>query len=148
MIKMKMIQGRNGSMIEIRSKVEGKEFNLYKLEQELKPLGYVIGGNWEYDHGYLDYKIDDEAGYQFLRIPFQAVDGQLDSKNATVKLGRPFLLSHQYQMGLDDHANIGNFSASINQFSEPEDADATFPEKYIELGKTLVKELEKVLLDR
>ncbi|MDQ0163887.1 YugN-like family protein [Aeribacillus alveayuensis] len=135
-------------MIEIRSKVEGKEFNLYKLEQELKPLGYVIGGNWEYDHGYLDYKIDDEAGYQFLRIPFQAVDGQLDSKNATVQLGRPFLLSHQYQMGLDDHANIGNFSASINQFSEPEDADATFPEKYIELGKTLVKELEKVLLDR
>jgi len=134
-------------MIPIPSKIEGQTFQLYKLEQELKPLGYTIGGNWDYDHGYLDYKIDDRVGYQFLRVPFEAVDGQLDSQGTTVQLGRPFLLSHKYQEGLDDHIHneVGAMSASFNQFSEPVDPDASFPEKYIDLGKSLVSELESVL---
>lgn len=133
-------------MIEVPSKIEGRTFSLYRLEQELKPLGYVIGGNWEYDHGYLDYKIDDEVGYQFLRVPFKAIDGQLDSQNTTVQLGRPFLLSHNYQIGLDDDVMVSNGSATLNQFSEPQDPDAQFPVKYIDLGKSLVKELEDLLV--
>jgi hypothetical protein len=134
-------------MIEIPSRLEGKTFPLYKLEQLLKPLGYTIGGNWDYDHGSFDYKIGDEAGYQFLRVPFEAIDGQLDSHGTTVKLGRPFLLSHKYQIGIDDHADGGNLGAAFNQFAEPQDPDATFPEKYIDVGKALVKDLENHLLD-
>ncbi|EIJ80722.1 hypothetical protein PB1_10197 [Bacillus methanolicus PB1] len=133
-------------MIEIPSKVEGLHFDLYKLEQLLKPLGYSIGGSWEYDHGSFDYKIDDEAGYQFLRIPFRAIDGQLDTHSCTVKVERPYLLSHIYESGLDDNASIGNTLTSLNQFSEPVDKDASFPEKYIDIGKSLVNELESVLL--
>lgn len=133
-------------MIPISSKIENQSFQLIDLENKLKPLGYVIGGNWDYDHGYFDYKIEDEAGYQFLRVPFSAVDGQLDSNGATVKLGRPFLLSHKYQAGLDDHAGAGNFSAMTDQFSEPQDPDAEVPDQYLDLGKSLVEELEDVLL--
>ncbi|RLQ91102.1 YugN-like family protein [Falsibacillus albus] len=133
-------------MIEIDSNIEGKHYQLYKLEQLMKPLGYDIGGNWDYDHGYFDYKIDDEVGYQFLRVPFTAVDGQLDSQGVTVKLGKPYLLSHKYQRGLDDHANIFNVSASFNQFQEPVDKDASFPKQYIQVGKDLVKELEQTLI--
>lgn len=129
------------SVIEIPSTIEGKQFDLYKLEQKLKPIGYSIGGNWDYDHGAFDYKINDEVGYQFLRVPFSAVDGQLDAPNCTVELGRPFLLSHKYQIGLDDH--IGD-AGTLNQFSEPVDSDASFPEEYIETGKVLVKELESI----
>ncbi len=132
-------------MIELSSKLEGQHFDLYKLEQLVKPLGYDIGGNWDYDHGYFDYKIDDEVGYQFLRVPFVAVDGQLDSRGCTVEIGKPFLLSHKYQIGLDDHAETGTFSGSINQFSEPQDPDASFPEEYVAVGKELVKELEDVI---
>jgi hypothetical protein len=131
-------------MIEIPSQLEGQSFNLYKLESSLKPIGYVIGGNWDYDHGYFDYKIDDEVGYQYLRVPFTAVDGQLDSQNTTVQLGRPFLLSHKYQIGLDDHVSVPD-PGTLNQFSEPQDPDAEFPVKYIDLGKSLVKELEDLL---
>jgi len=134
-------------MIEIPSRLEGQVFRLYTLEQELKPLGYTIGGNWDYDHGSFDYKIDDEVGYQFLRVPFEAVDGQLDSDGTSVKIGRPFLLSHKYQRGLDDNVHDDNLESIINQFSEPQDPDASFPEKYIDLGKALVKELEDRLLD-
>jgi hypothetical protein len=133
---------------ELSSKLEGQHYKLYKLEQVLKPLGYSIGGNWDYDHGYFDYKIDDSVGYQFLRVPFIAVDGQLDSRGTTVEFGKPFLLSHKYQRGLDDHASAGDISGVVNQFSEPVDADASFPEEYITTGKELVKELEDVLLPR
>jgi hypothetical protein len=135
------------TMIEIPSELEGRHFDLYKLEKLMKPLGYEIGGNWDYDHGSFDYKIADEVGYQFLRVPFQAVDGQLDSRGTVVEFKRPYLLSHRYQRGLDDYANTGTFSGSINQFSEPADSDAQFPEKYIETGKQLVKDLEQMLLN-
>ncbi|WP_010176038.1 YugN-like family protein [Bacillus coahuilensis] len=134
-------------MIEIESKLEGKAYTLYELEQKLKPLGFSIGSNWDYDHGYFDYKMDDKVGYQFIRLPFKSVDGQLDSPGCTVQFGTPFLLSHKYQVGLDDHAMIGNISASFNQFQEPQDKDATFPEEYIEIGKQHIKEIEN-LLDR
>ncbi|MFT4413010.1 YugN-like family protein [Fredinandcohnia humi] len=134
-------------MIPIPSKLEGQTFQLYKLEQALKPLGYAIGGNWDYDHGYFDYKIAAENGYQYLRIPFGAVDGQLDEDGAVVEIARPFLLSHQIQAGTDDDAVIGNFSAAINQFQEPEKPDAKFPSKYVDIGKSLVEELEAALLD-
>ncbi|MBY6086849.1 YugN-like family protein [Priestia flexa] len=132
-------------MIELASKLEGELFKLYVLEQTLKPLGYVIGGNWDYDHGFFDYKINDEVGYQFLRIPFQAMDGQLDSQGTTVQIGKPYLLSHKYQIGLDDNVHVGNINASFNQFAEPQDPDAQFPDEYLSLGKELLKEAEEAL---
>ncbi|WJP99935.1 YugN-like family protein [Geobacillus stearothermophilus] len=134
-------------MIELPSRLEGKQFQLYHLEEQLKPLGYVIGGGWDYDHGYFDYKIADDLGYQFLRVPFRAVDGQLDSHGTSVELGRPFLLAHKYQQGIDDFADVGNVGAAFNQFAEPQDPDATVPERYISVGKALVQELERRLLD-
>lgn len=134
-------------MQQIASELENKQFDLYKLELKLKPLGYSIGGGWDYDHGTFDYKLDDEdGGYLFLRLPFTPIGGQLDSPNCKVELGKPFLLSHKYQEGLDDHADTGTFSGTFNQFSEPVDEDADIPEKYIDDGKRLVAELESVLL--
>jgi hypothetical protein len=133
-------------MIEISSTIVGKQYDLYKLEQLLKPIGYSIGGNWDYDHGSFDYKIADEEGYQFLRVPFKAIDGQLDSRNCTVELQTPFLLSHVYEEGIDhDYSQIGNTSAAFNQFQDPVDKDGTFPDQYIDKGKALVEELENVL---
>lgn len=133
-------------MIEISSELEGKTYSLFDLETKLKPKGYVIGGNWDYDHGFFDFQIDNSEGYQFLRVPFQAVDGSLDQDGVTVKIQRPFLLSHKYEDGMDDEGTIGNFSASFNQFAEPENPDAEFPENYISYGKTLVHEIENMLL--
>ena len=132
--------------IKITSDLEGKTFSLFELETKLKPKGYVIGGNWDYDHGSFDYQIDNSDGYQFLRVPFQAIDGSLDQDGVIVKILRPFLISHKYEDDTDDEGNIGNLSASFNQFSSPENPDADFPDNYISYGKTLVRELEKVLL--
>ncbi|RBW71350.1 YugN-like family protein [Bacillus taeanensis] len=133
-------------MIAIESKVTGLQRQLQELEEKLKPLGYDIGSNWDYDHGYFDYKMADTGSYLFLRVPFTAVDGQLDKNGAVVELKEPFLLSHKYNRGLDDHVDVSNVTASIDQFSEPVDKDATFPKEWIDNGQALVKELEDVLL--
>ncbi|MFX3622898.1 MAG: YugN-like family protein [Ectobacillus sp.] len=133
-------------MIPIHSKIEGQTFQLYKLEQLLKPFGYVIGGNWDYEKGSFDYKIDDEEGYQFLRVPFEAVSGQLDAKGAMVRLGTPYVLSHVYQENLDDHVNTMTAGfTSLDQFSEPKDSDAKVHKKYVDIGKALIKELEGII---
>ncbi|RFU70810.1 hypothetical protein D0469_05030 [Peribacillus saganii] len=133
-------------MKELSSKLEGQVMELYKLEQILKPKGYDIGGGWEYDSGYFDYKINEQNGYQFLRIPFEAADGQLDERGVTVRLGKPFLLAHQYQDGLDEDARVGNLSASVNQFQEPANPDAPVSENYVKLGQSLIKDLEQDIL--
>ncbi|SEM60760.1 YugN-like family protein [Mesobacillus persicus] len=133
-------------MIELPSKIEGKSATLADLEIKLKPLGYSIGGNWDYDHGSFDYKVSDKDGYLFLRLPFNAVEGQLDADGCIVEMQRPFLLAHIYQKGLDDHAHSSNTMATFNQFSEPVDEDGEVPEQYIVVGKSLLEEVEAVIL--
>lgn len=134
------------SMIEVQSVLENKEYSLYELEQKLKPLGYVIGGGWEYDHGYFDYKLDNNGTYLFVRLPFTAVDGELDTKGVNVRLGRPFLLAHQYEGNLD-HDNEEDPNPLFNQFAAPTEPDATFPAEWVATGKEYVRELEQVIIN-
>ncbi|MDR4436470.1 YugN-like family protein [Bacillus tequilensis] len=133
-------------MIPIPSVIDGQSFLLQELEQVMKPLGYVINGGWEYHHGYFDYKIDDRDGYLFLRIPINAVQGSLDERGAAVRIGTPFMLRQVFQTDLDDHAEGGPFQSLFNQFSEPERRDAEIDPAYLDIGASLVKELEDVLL--
>lgn len=133
-------------MIEIESTLENQTYKLSELEDKLKPLGYVIGGGWEYDQGYFDYKFEDIDGYLFVRVPFRPVDGEeLDVKGVHVTLGRPFLLSHKYQKGLDD--NVHDPNPLLNQFSEPVDPDAEFPVEWVETGREYIRELEQVVIN-
>ncbi|PEE42778.1 hypothetical protein COL91_15895 [Bacillus pseudomycoides] len=136
------------SLIPIQSNLEGHTYALFKLEEVLKPLGYSIGGNWDYEKGCFDYKIDEEDGYQFLRVPFTAVEGELDVPGVVVRLDTPYLLSYVYQDELDDQVNTLAAGASgLDQFAEPQDADGNIKRKYIDIGKALVKELEKHLIN-
>ncbi len=132
-------------MIALNSQIENKQFKLQFLEEKLKPLGYSIGGNWDYDHGYLDYKIDDDGdSYYFFRLPFQAVKGEIDQKGVIVELGKPFLLAHDYKDDEDDR--VMGYNAFMNQFAEPEDKDAEIPPKYMPTAQSLIQELEATLL--
>ncbi|PFD40082.1 hypothetical protein CN285_15325 [Bacillus cereus] len=130
-------------LIPIQSNLVGRTYALYKLEEVMKPLGYSIGGNWDYDKGCFDYKIDEEDGYQFLRVPFTAVDGELDVPGVVVRLETPYIISHVYQDELDNEVNTLAAGTSLNQFAEPKDPDGDVKRKYIDIGKVLVQELEK-----
>lgn len=130
-------------MIPIKSSVTGNQFRLHFLEEKLKPKGYVIGGNWEYDRGSFDYKMSDEDEYLYLRIPFVAVKGSLDVRGVEVELQQPFLLAHQYESGIDQEAD---HAGMLNQFQAPEEKDAPFPLEWKEKGVQLVRDLEQTLL--
>lgn len=127
-------------LIPIQSNLEGRTYALFKLEEIMKPLGYSIGGNWDYDKGCFDYKIDEEDGYQFLRVPFTAVDGELDVPGVVVRLETPYILSHVYQDELDDNVNTLTAGTSgMDQFAEPKDPDGDVKENISILGKCSCK---------
>ncbi len=145
---MKKVKGVESTMHALDSLLEGERMLLSEAEDVLKPLGFSIGGSWDYDHGYFDYKLSDHPGYQFIRLPFTAAAGELDSENCIVRFGQPFLLGHRYQENLDDHAEPSLLSASFNQFSEPADKDAEIKDEYIAAGKVLLQDAEAALLNR
>ncbi len=135
-------------MVPLQSNLENKTYNLYKMEEVLKPIGFVIGSNWEYDHGYFDIKLDDRGTYFFLRIPFEAIAGSLDSPGVTVRIQQPFLLGHQYEEGNDQDSRNGAIQGLVNQFQTPTDPDTEIPKTYIDIGKECIKEVEALLTPR
>ncbi|GAA0431012.1 MAG: YugN-like family protein [Bacillota bacterium] len=135
-------------MVPLESKLENKIYSLFVLEELLKPEGFVIGSNWDYEKGFFDLKIDDQGTYYFLRIPFYAVQGSLDYPGVTVRLEKPFLLAHQYQKGYDESGSAGAFQGTFNQFQAPTDPDAEVPEAYITTGKELMKRVEDLIIPR
>lgn len=136
-------------MIEMESSIEGITVKARELESLLQPLGYSIGGNWEYDHGCYDYKISEQDGYTFLRVPFQVVEGEVGDHNAVFELGRPYLLHHVYQDKTDEERIGGYIPAAvdglINQFQKPIDKDGEVDEKYQAIGRSLLDELEQTI---
>ncbi|MBO8156723.1 MAG: hypothetical protein H0Z32_09700 [Bacillaceae bacterium] len=133
-------------MRRIESALKNQVFSLEELEKKLKPLGFDIGGGWEYDHGFFDYQLQQEKTYFFLRIPFTAEIGQLDEQGVQVRIGQPFVLGHQFQTGIDEEGQTGNFSASLNQFQDPVDQDTSVPERFMEKGQQVLEAAEQALL--
>ncbi|WP_085522903.1 YugN family protein [Tuberibacillus sp. Marseille-P3662] len=131
----------------IESELNGQVLPLIELENILKPMGYAIGGNWDYDHGSFDYKIDDEGSYVFLRLPFEAVEGELDRDGCVVRLGEPFLLHHKYRTDNEQtDVDIGSLSASVNQFQTPLEKDAEMSDEFVDIGKDYVQKVEQAVL--
>ncbi|AUJ25903.1 YugN family protein [Virgibacillus dokdonensis] len=135
-------------MVPIQTSLEDETYALFKLEEVLKPTGFVIGSSWEYDHGYLDIKLDDRGTYYFLRIPFKAIAGALDSPGVIVRLQQPFVLGHQYESGNDIDSRNGAVQGLVNQFQTPTDPDTDIPKEYIDMGKDYIKEVEALLIPR
>ncbi|ARI76717.1 YugN-like family protein [Halobacillus mangrovi] len=137
-------------MIPLSSSITNEVYTFNDVESELKPLGFKLSDNWDYEHGYFDYKIDDRVGYQFLRLPFQVTSGSLDAPSdyATIQMKEPFLLSHKYNPGLDDNVKEGNFRAIFDQFQEPVDKDASFPEEHVSTGREVLAQVEQALMTK
>lgn len=136
-------------MIALESTIEGKQYKAKELQSVLESHGYTLGGNWDYDHGYYDYKISADNGYTFLRIPVQAVEGELGSKDAVIQIGTLYLLNHVYQQDNDEESLSGVVPAVaeglVNQFQAPIDKDGEVSDKYRSLAENLVAELEQML---
>jgi hypothetical protein len=128
--------------------LENQKGRFEEIHQLLQEQGFEEGGNWEYDHGFFDRKLQDQPGYLFVRIPVFVEQGAFGEDEAQVRLGTPLLLRHKYQIGNDDNVDIGVHNASLNQFQEPVDSDASLKQEDIEKGRKVIQQVEKVLQER
>ncbi|TFB13784.1 hypothetical protein E3U55_15380 [Filobacillus milosensis] len=134
-------------MKQLESGIDNQIFNYNDLENILKRLDFVIGGNWEYDHAFFDYQIEkDDEQYVFLRIPVNTEIGNLDEPDAQVKIGKPFVLAHRYESGIDHQSSIGNLSGSFNQFQSPEEPDAEVDSEFVTEAEQVLQKVERALL--
>lgn len=127
----------------IQSSLPGTRGTYGFFREALEPDGFTLA-NWDYNAGYLDKKLD-EAGMVFLRIPVRVQEGELDSEDAWLELGTPFVLKHVYREGIE--SDVGYYSAvasaAMNQFQEPVDKDAAVDEHWMRKAEAMVRELER-----
>lgn len=101
--------------------------------------------NWDYEHGYFDCMLD-EQGMVYLRLPVKVMQGELDSPDAWLEMGTPFVIKHVYQTGVEqDLVNASVASAMINQFQEPVDKDAQVEDRWMSQAEQVVKRVEAIL---
>ncbi len=132
-------------MYELNSTIENKVFSYQLVKGIVEKEGYALGGAWEYDHGYFDYKLANDDGYHFLRVPFHSLKGEIENENAVIQMDKPYILTHRYQDDVDAYAESSVIQASFNQFQTPVEKDADIPSVYIDKGKVVLNNLEVLL---
>jgi len=135
-------------MIPVNSSLENMIQDYIHMKSELDKLQFSLGGNWDYDGGSFDKFLDDRRTV-WLRIPFEITKGEFDGEatdiNASIQMGKPYVLKHLYQEGLDGAAQIRTYGALIDQFQEPTDRDAEIEPQWVEKGKMIIEQVEQQL---
>jgi hypothetical protein len=134
-------------MIPLSSRLESSEQPFQDMKDALEEHEFALGGSWDYIHGSFDRYLD-EAHKVWLRVPFDVVNGHVDSESAdskaTIKIGQPFVLKHVYNEGLDSEAHPKAIGSFIDQFQEPLDADAQIESKWIKKAEDVLHQVEQL----
>ncbi|QKG85379.1 hypothetical protein GXN76_13460 [Kroppenstedtia pulmonis] len=133
-------------MITLSSTLENRKGSFIEFDRLFNEEGFNLGGGYEYDHGYYDKALDWEENKEhrvYLRIPVTAIDGSIGTRRATLHIGKPFVLKHQFRTGNEPEVNTGLISGSFNQFTEPADKDAEVENKWINRARETLKKIEK-----
>lgn len=113
-------------MIPLHSNIQHNIYPLFVLENRLKPDGFVIGSDWDYEEGFVDLNIDDQGIKCIVRIPFYAVAGSLDYPGVTVRVNQPLILIQSYQKaneveeasGMTDHPRLHSAAGIPDQHTK------------------------------
>lgn len=136
-------------MIPLDSKLEASEKEFTEVKSMLEEHQFALGGDWDYDHGYFDRYLD-EGHKVWLRMPFDVINGAIDGEtqdlDAKIKLGRPFVLNHVYNEGLDEEAQVNTLGGLMNQFQAPIDPDGKVDPKWVTKAKEVLVQVEERLL--
>ncbi|QHT60068.1 hypothetical protein GXP70_09025 [Paenibacillus lycopersici] len=136
-------------MIPLESKLEASEKEFTEVRSMLEEHQFSLGGSWDYDHGFFDRSLD-EAHLVWLRMPFAVINGAIDDESqdldAKIRLGKPFVLKHVYNEGLDKEAHANTMGGLMNQFQEPLDPDDKVEDKWVKQAKDVLAEVEGRLL--
>ncbi len=109
--------------------IDGKVIELKPLDHLMDELGFVRAGQWDYERVTYDYKFESPIKNvtYYLRVQGYALEGDVDRRNAVIKLLTPLLGKHYYPHGVE--------------YGEEED----FPENVQERSQSLLKEVSEKL---
>jgi hypothetical protein len=124
--------------------LENKQDSFEQFRSRLEPHGFIVSGNWDYDHGFLDRVMNEEKTV-YIRVPFEVTQGEFDgestNENTVVRIGTPFVLKHQYEEGLDQDADTGLVSGTLDQFQSPVNKDAPVEDHWIQEAKEVLQRI-------
>jgi len=134
-------------MYTIPSSLTSQVHDFMESRNELMEHGFVLGGNWDYNHGSFDCVLDDNNKV-WLRVPFDVTVGNLDGEasenDVQIQFGQPYVLKHIYNEGLDQEAQPRAVGALMDQFSDPVDPDAEIESHWIERAKRKLELAESI----
>lgn len=83
--------------------LSGKVVQFSVLEHAMHKFDLIRAGQWDYQRITYDYKFESmETGeVYYLRIPCIAVEGEVESSHAMIKITEPLLGKHYYPHGVE-----------------------------------------------
>ncbi|HJV44224.1 MAG TPA: YugN family protein [Bacillota bacterium] len=143
-------------MIPIQSNIVGKQAIYGEIKEPFESQGFVLGGNWDYDGGFFDTILEkDGAETIFLRLPIEAVDGNLNEPEAQIKFGQPLLVRHvvQGEIASDSLPLIDQMpyqtNAFVNQFQTPVETDGEIRDqrRREEMARQAIKRIKSYICE-
>lgn len=107
--------------------IEGSIVDLKPLDHLMEKVHFVRAGQWDYERVTYDYKIGsaEKNITYYIRIQGYAIEGDVDRRDAVIKLLPPLLGKHYYPHGVE--------------YGEEEG----FPKSLVERAKKIFSELKK-----
>ncbi|WP_349410376.1 YugN family protein [Pseudalkalibacillus sp. SCS-8] len=81
----------------------GKVLDFEMLEHLMHEVGFIRAGQWDYERITYDHKFEnmDTGEVFYLRIPCVAVEGEVETSHALIKVMEPYLGKHYYPHGVE-----------------------------------------------
>ena len=140
-------------MVEFESNLEKKGLFFGDAITIFAREGFQLGDNWHYAGGHFDLLMEEgKENNLYLRIPFHTESGELDDIKAFIRIEKPFLICHAFQVDCEDNTenpliNSWGVSATLNQFQSPQDVDAPINNEifWLKQSKKYLERIEKQL---
>jgi len=81
--------------------LENKTVEQSRLNEVMTNLGFVLAGQWDYERVTYDRKFESKGDVFYLRVQGFAVEGEIDTRHAIVRLLTPILGKHYYPHGVE-----------------------------------------------
>src|SRR5699024_1254631 len=83
--------------------IDDKVIAVTPLDKIMGTHGFIRGENWDYERVTYDYKISSQEKNVtfYVRIQGEAIEGDVDSRTAVIKLKTPLLGKHYYPHGIE-----------------------------------------------
>lgn len=93
------------------SGIEGKVIQFSTLEDIMKTLEIIRGGQWDWERVTYDHKFENRStgAIHYLRVQGEAIKGELEDPDAEIKLKTPILGHHYYPHGIEYDEEMPGF---------------------------------------